>query len=142
MSDVKEHRRLLKKRGFPLAAEHMPPEGQAALWFQDVIQAVPRSGLHVARQLARLCGDDSQVTIPWRSLADAVGRRNRAGNLRSYTERGVRALVDAGWLTVETTGSKRGAKTKFSLQVGEFADWTGLEEEDFIEDEDSTYGPK
>ncbi len=64
----------LRKRGFALAAEAIPPTGQAALWYADAIQCVPRSGQAVARQIARLCGDDSKVTIPWRSLADAVGR--------------------------------------------------------------------
>ncbi|MFF2163110.1 hypothetical protein ACFVWP_20675 [Streptomyces sp. NPDC058175] len=75
----------------------------------------------MARQIARLCGDDSQVTIPWRSLADAVGIRDRAGNLRRYTERGVKSLKDAGWLEVETVGSKRGAKTTFRLLAGDLS---------------------
>ncbi|MFF9778435.1 hypothetical protein ACF1HJ_32890 [Streptomyces sp. NPDC013978] len=133
--EIAEHGRLLKKRGQPLAAENMPPVGQAYLWYQDVIQCVPLSGMLVAKQLARLAGDDSQVTIPWRSLADAVGRKNRAGNLRSYTERGVQALVESGWLSVETIGSKRGAKTTFYLQVGDFTDRTWMHDEDFYEDE-------
>lgn len=109
----------LRKRGFALAAETIPPTGQAAHWCSEVIQCVPRSGQAVARQIARLCGDDSEITVPWRSLADAVGVRDRAGNLRRYTERGVRTLVDAGWLEVETVGSKRGAKTTFRLLPGE-----------------------
>lgn len=135
---IKEHGRLLAKRGRPIASENMPPTGQAALWYRDVIQYVPLSGMKVAKQVARLCGDDSQVTIPWRSLADAVGRKNRAGNLRSYTERGVKALIDAGWLTVETVGQKRGAKTTFYLQVGDFTDrmWS-VGEDDFLEDDDT-----
>lgn len=132
---IKEHGRLLAKRGQPLAAENMPPAGQAYLWYRDVIQYVPLSGMLAAKQIARLCGDDSRVTIPWRSLADAVGRKNRAGNLRSYTERGVQALVESGWLTVETIGAKRGAKTTFSLQVGDFTDRTWMRDEDFYEDE-------
>ncbi|NUV61943.1 hypothetical protein [Streptomyces sp. CAI-85] len=132
---IKEHSRLLAKRGQPLAAENMPPVGQAYLWYQDVVQCVPLSGMLVAKQIARLAGDDSQVTIPWRSLADAVGRKNRAGNLRSYTERGVQALVESGWLRVETIGEKRGAKTTFYLQVGDFTDRTWMHDEDFYEDE-------
>ncbi|WP_158711472.1 hypothetical protein [Streptomyces xylophagus] len=131
---IAEHGRLLSKRGQPLAAENMPPAGQAYLWYRDVIQYVPLSGMLTAKQIARLCGDDSQVTIPWRSLADAVGRKNRAGNLRSYTERGVQALVESGWLTVETIGSKRGASTTFYLQVGDFTDRTWMRDEDFYED--------
>jgi hypothetical protein len=116
---VDEHRSLLIKRGFALAAEHMPPRGQAALWHQDVIHVVPRSGREVAKQLARLVGDDSKVTIPWRSLADAVGRADKAGHTRGYTERGVAALVEAGWLHVETIGQKRGARTTFYLLPGD-----------------------
>ncbi|WP_432029253.1 hypothetical protein [Streptomyces sp. 1222.5] len=115
-----EGRRVkLRKRGFALAAETAPPTGQAALWYADAVQCVPRSGQAVARQIARLCGDDSEVTIPWRSLADAVGRRDRAGNLRRYTERGAKALTDAGWLEVETVGIKKLAKTTFRLQAGD-----------------------
>ncbi|MEU6044971.1 hypothetical protein [Streptomyces griseus] len=132
---IAEHRRLLRKRGRPLAFENMPPTGQAYLWYRDVVQCVPLSGMLVAKQLARLAGDDSQVTIPWRSLADAVGRKNRAGNLVSYTERGVKALVEAGWLRVETVGQKRGAKTTFYLEVGDFTDRTWMQEEYAYEDE-------
>ncbi|MEU9329696.1 hypothetical protein AB0D91_38960 [Streptomyces canus] len=118
--DTIEGRRVkLRKRGFVLSAEMAPPTGQAALWYADTVQCVPRSGQAVARQIARLCGDDSEVTIPWRSLADAVGVRDRAGNLRRYTERGAKALTDAGWLEVETVGSKRGAKTTFRLLAGD-----------------------
>ncbi|MFG3018511.1 hypothetical protein ACGFZQ_08145 [Streptomyces sp. NPDC048254] len=109
----------LRKRGFALATETAPPTGQAALWYADAVLCVPRSGQAVARQIARLCGDESEVTVPWRSLADAVGVRDRAGNLRRYTERGVKALIDAGWLEVETVGSKRGAKTTFRLLAGD-----------------------
>ncbi|MEU9437939.1 hypothetical protein [Streptomyces sp. NPDC048252] len=109
----------LRKRGFALAAETAPPTGQAALWYADAVQCVSRSGQTVARQIARLCGDESEVTVPWRSLADAVGVRDRAGNLRRYTERGVKALIDTGWLEVETVGSKRGAKTTFRLLPGD-----------------------
>jgi hypothetical protein len=116
---IEARRAKLRKRGFPLAAETAPPSGQAALWYADVIQCVPRSGQAVARQIARLCGHDSEVTVPWRSLADAVGVRDRAGNLRRYTERGARTLVDAGWLQIETVGSKRGAKTTFRLLPGD-----------------------
>jgi hypothetical protein len=58
----------------------------------------------VARQIARLCGDESEVTVRWRCR---------------YTERGVKALIDAGWLAVETVGSKRGAKTTFRLLAGD-----------------------
>ena len=134
---IEEHRRLLRKRGRPLAAENMPPTGQAYLWYQDVVQCVPLSGMLVAKQLARLAGEDSQVTITWRSLASAVGRKNRAGNLVSYTERGVKALVEAGWLRVETVGQKRGAKTTFYLQVGDFTDRTWTHDEDTY-DEDPT----
>ncbi|MEW2130420.1 hypothetical protein [Streptomyces sp. NPDC005435] len=119
-ADNVEGRRVkLRKRGFALAAETAPPTGQAALWYSDAVQCVPRSGQAVARQIARLCGDDSEVTIPWRSLADAIGVRDRAGNLRRYTERGAKALADAGWLEVETVGSKRGAKTTFRLMAGD-----------------------
>jgi hypothetical protein len=132
---IKEHGRLLTKRGQPLAAENMPPTGQAYLWYQDVIQCVPLSGMLVAKQIARLCGEGSQVTIPWRSLSDAVGRKNRAGNLRSYTERGVQALVESGWLTVRTVGSKRGAKTTFTLQVGDFTDRPWVCDGDVYEEE-------
>lgn len=119
---VDRHQHALARRGFALAHEHQPPTGQAALWLDDVEQDVSPSGFRVARQLARLCGDDSTVTIPWRSLADAVGHADKAGRTRAYTERGVEVLVKAGWLSVETTGQKRGARTTFSLQPAEVSD--------------------
>lgn len=124
-----------KRRG-PLATEHYPPEGQAALWYADVIRCVPLSGQRVAKQIARLAKGDSQVTIPWRSLADAVGVKNRAGNLVSYTERGVKVLVDCGWLSVHVEGRGRAAKTTFHLEVGEFIDRTWMDPEDFLDEEE------
>ncbi|MFJ8346042.1 hypothetical protein ACIQ9J_06670 [Streptomyces sp. NPDC094153] len=134
--EIEERRVKLRKRGFALAAETKPPTGQAALWYADVIQCVPRSGRDVARQIARLCGQDSEVTIPWRSLADAVGVRDRAGREVAYTQRGVKALTDAAWLEVETTGAKRGAKTTFRLLVGDRGmEWLGwIDDEDWYEE--------
>ncbi|WP_330239402.1 hypothetical protein [Streptomyces sp. NBC_00525] len=123
-AEVKEHQRKLKKRGFALAAEDMPPTGQAAEWYHDVIHYVPRSGMLVARQIARLAGEDSEVTIPWRSLADAVGVLDKAGRHIAYAQRGVKALVDAGWLSVKTTGKGCNAKTTFHLEAGDLYDWT------------------
>jgi hypothetical protein len=119
---VERHRRLLRKRGFPMSAEHTPPVGEAALWYGDVIRCVSRSGREVAKQLARLCGDGSQVTFPWRSLAAAVARTDSAGRLNAYTEGGVARLVEAGWLDVTTVGRKRGARTTWSLLPGEQPD--------------------
>lgn len=128
---AEERRARLRKRRYPLAAEMTPPNGQAALWYGDVIQCVPRSGQDVARQMARLCGDDSEVTIPWRSLSDAVGVRDRGGRAMAWTQRGVKALEDAGWLEVETVGSKRGAKTTFRLLAGDRGvEWLGWVDED------------
>lgn len=135
--EIEEKRRKLRKRGFPLAAENIPPTGWAALWYEIAVHYVPRSGMAVAKQIARLAKDGSSVTIPQRSLADAVGIRNRAGNLRSYTERGVKTLVDAGWLKVETTGKGRAAKTTFHMTMGDFTDrtWTEEEGEGFTQDD-------
>jgi hypothetical protein len=129
-ADAIDVRRVkLRKRGFALAAETVPPTGQAGRWYADVIQCVPRSGRAVARQIARLCGDDSEVTIPWRSLADAVGTRDRAGRTIAYAQRGVEILADAGWLEKETVGSKRGSKTTFRLLPGDRSvEWTDWEE--------------
>ncbi|MDX2736398.1 hypothetical protein [Streptomyces caniscabiei] len=132
---IEEHRRKLRKRGFVLAAEHIPPVGQALLWYHDVIHFVPPSGARVARQIARLAGEDSQVTIPYRSLSDAVGWPDKAGREYAYMQRGVQALVDSGWLTVETVGEKRGAKTTFYLQVGDLNGGALIMDEGFGEDE-------
>lgn len=116
---VASHRTLLHKRGRPLSWEEMPAEGQAAEWFHEVRRYVTLSGQDVARQLARLCGQDSEVTVPWRSLADAVGRRDRAGRTVAYTQSGVDVLMRHGWLEVETTGQRRGARTTFRLLPGD-----------------------
>jgi hypothetical protein len=118
------HQVFVRKRGHAMSDEHMPPTGQAAVWYGDVICYVPPSGQHVARQIARLCGADSLVTLPWRSLADAVGITDKAGRLMAYTQRGVQVLVDSGWLKVETTGSKRGARTTFYLMTGDPYDYS------------------
>ncbi|MGA5880185.1 hypothetical protein ACPC3D_30890 [Streptomyces cellulosae] len=133
---IDTHILKLRKRGFALAAETVPPTGQAGMWYADVIQCVPRSGRDVARQIARLCGDDSQVTIPWRSLSDAVGVRDSIGREIAYTQRGVEALTKAGWLEVETTGAKRGARTSFRLMVGDVGvEWLGwIDDEDWYEE--------
>lgn len=97
------------------SAEMHPPIGQAYRWYRDAVHDVPLSGMLVARQIARLCGDDSRVSVPWRSLADAVGRKDAQGRTRAFTERGAQTLTEAGWLRVETTGEKRGAVTTFYL---------------------------
>lgn len=121
---VEHHRTLLRRRKFPMAAENVPPTGQAGLWFEDAMHNVSGpTARNVARQIARLCGDDSQVTVPWRSLTDAVGRTDRAGRTRAYAEAGVGRLVEAGWLTVETTGRGAAARTTFYLQPGERVLW-------------------
>ncbi len=116
---MKDHRARLQPRGFALEHEHMPATGQAAHWYADVVQSAPRSGREVAKQLARLSGVNSAVRLPWRSLADAVGRRDKAGRSRAYVERGIAALTDGGWLTVKTTGRGRAAVTTFYLLPGE-----------------------
>jgi hypothetical protein len=133
---IEESRAKLRKRGYALAAEHYPPTGQASQWYADVIQVVPRSGQRVAKQLARLCGEDSRVTIPQRSLADAVGCRDKAGNLRAYAERGVEILKDSGWLEVQTVGRGRGAKTTYSLLPGpRSVEWLGwLDDDDWLDE--------
>lgn len=116
---IERHHRLLAKRGHVLAADVMPPLGQAGLWYQDSMQCVPRSGQRVARQIARLCGDDSQVCVPIRSLADAVGVRDKAGRTVSYTETGIRVLVEAGWLSVRVTGLLGAQQTTYYLEPGD-----------------------
>lgn len=110
---------LLARRGMAQSAEDAPPHGQASLWLADVALCVPRTGQLVARQLARLCGDDSQVTISSRSLADAVGHRDRAGRQRAFTERGLRCLVDAGWITAETSGRGPESLSTYRLLPGD-----------------------
>jgi hypothetical protein len=115
----RRHALLRKRNGTPLAAENVPPVGQAALWHDDVIQCLPPSGCHVARQIARLCGDDSRVSIPLRSLANAVGRKDRAGNLVAYTERGIQCLVEAEWLRTTVTGAGQNIITTLYLTPGD-----------------------
>lgn len=115
-----EHRqRLLRRRGYPQAAETAPPSGQAALWYAEVIQCVPPSGARVARQLARLAGNDSLVCIPVASLASAVGHRDSAGREVAYTQTGLTALVGAGWLRVEHIGKGAATRTTYYLMPGD-----------------------
>ena len=135
---VNEAQPRVRKRGGGLGAEVDYPTRQALLWYLDVIHHVPTgTATDVSKQLARLCGDDSLVTVPWRSLADAVGKTDKAGRLVAYTERGVKVLVEAGWLTVETIGRKRGAKTTFYLMPGDrgvdWVSWDDVEDESLEE---------
>lgn len=119
---VTRHREALGGRRCPVMAagdaEQTPPTGQAAAWLEEVTPRHPRSAHEVAWQLARLCGEDSQVTIPWRSLADAVGTMDKLGRHVAYAQRGAEILCETGWLEITTTGSKRGAKTTFHLVPG------------------------
>jgi hypothetical protein len=75
--------------------------------------------MRVARHLALLCGNDSQVTISIRSLADAVGHLDRSGRLIAYTERGIQVLTELGWLRTETSGVGQNIVTTFYLIPGD-----------------------
>lgn len=129
---VERHRDLLRKRKTPQAWEIHLPIGQAALWYADAIQCVPRSGQRVARQLARLCGSDSRVTVPMSSLADAVGHTDSAGRHVAYTQRGIDALTEAGWLRTETTGPRGNQETTYYLTPGDRrVEWFPESEDDW-----------
>lgn len=118
------HYQSLAKRGHPVSAELALPVGQAANWYWELVSAgAPPSASHVARQLARLCGEDFSVILPWRSLVDAVGRCDEAGRQTAYVQRGVQALVDAGWLEVVTTGQGRAAETRWTITAGAANRW-------------------
>lgn len=127
---------LLRGRGQAQSAEDRPPIGWAAYWFTSVLmqlgltnngrsKCVPPSGVAVAQQLARLAGDGRQVTIPQRSLADAVGRADSAGRVVAYTQRGVQALIEYGLIERTVTGKGRAGKTTYRL----VAPWLGSEDE-------------
>lgn len=120
---VQRHEALLQRRGQPLSWEQMPPTTQSSGWYWDAVQHVPESGRVVARQIARLCGDDSEVTLPWRTLVDAVGQADRAGRTTAYVQRGVRALIELGWLEKQVVGKGRGARTTWRLLPGELTPW-------------------
>ncbi|MDP5311991.1 hypothetical protein [Streptomyces poriferorum] len=132
-AEIEEHRRKLKKRGFALAAEHTPPIGQAADWYWEARLHVPRSARDVARQLARLAGEGCEVTIPDASLADAVMVRDKAGRHVAYMEGGVKILEKSGWITKTVVGQKRGAKTTYTLEVGNRSGWFYREEDELEE---------
>lgn len=108
------------------SAESLPPVGQGAEWYGDVLRNVrcgkSGSAWAVARQLARLCGDDSEVTMPRRSIVDAVQDADTLGRDTAFVERGRDVLVDLGWLEVETVGRGRGARTTWRLMPGACAD--------------------
>lgn len=112
-----EHWLGVRRRGSPVQHEAAPANGQAALWLRDVELVAPASPRDVARQLARLCGDDSVVVIPDRKLADAVGVKDRAGRPVAYMQRGVQWLTESGWLAKEVTGLGAGARTTYYLNV-------------------------
>lgn len=114
----RHHEARIARGGAVVSAEMLPPIGQAADWYWHLVQEhPPRSARLTARQLARLCGHDSRVTVPWRSLADAVGQEDAAGRKVAYVQTGVQWLVDAGWLSKDVQGRRRSARTTFSLEV-------------------------
>jgi hypothetical protein len=115
---VASHRPLLDRRGFAQSAEDAPPVGQAGFWWDQVQREVPYSARLVARQLARLCGDDSKITVTWRSLADAVGQVDGAGRHIAFTQRGVEVLIGHERLRVVTVGRGPKAHTTFYLLTG------------------------
>ncbi len=117
LTRIGRHWLLYRKRGFAWSAEIAHPVGQAALWYQDVRRVAPLSGSTVAEQIARLCGEDSQLTIPIRSLADAVGRTDKLGRKVAFTERGIEWLIANGWLQKAVAGRGRGARTTYSLMA-------------------------
>ncbi|GAA3817839.1 hypothetical protein [Nocardioides panacisoli] len=120
---------LRRAMGGPQSGEDRAPTGYAADWFTAVLGGmysntqwldggsglVPPSGVHVARQLARLAGNGDAVTIPERSLADAVGRTDAAGRHIAYTQGGIEALIRHGFLAKIVTGRGRGARTTYRL---------------------------
>ncbi|WP_329306953.1 hypothetical protein OG322_24955 [Streptomyces sp. NBC_01260] len=134
-AEIEEHRRKLKKRKFAMAAEHTPPIGQAADWYWEARLHVPRSARDVARQLARLAGEGCEVTIPERSLADAVGTIDKAGRHIAYVQGGVKVLERSGWITKTVVGQKRGAKTTYTLEVGVRSGWFYQEEDELGADD-------
>ena len=76
----------------------MPSEGQGAEWYLDLRWQASPTARDVAQQLARFRGHDSEVVMPWRTLADAVGKRDRANRTRAYVESGVDVLKrHGGW---------------------------------------------
>lgn len=120
---VAYHKTALRSRGGARAHEDLSPHGQAAEWYWDVIHSGPsRNAAHVARQIARLCGDDSKVTTTWRSLVAAVGERDAIGRTNAPVESGVEVLVRHGWLTREVNGKGCAASTTFYLMPGELPD--------------------
>lgn len=133
---VERHRGMIRQRsrdrrflGVALAGEEIPPTGQAGLWYDDVAYQSPRSARSTARQIARLCGEDSTVTTTWRSLADSVGERDRMGREVAYVQSGAEWLRHGGWLEWEAIGSRRSASTTFQLLPGNF-NWRGSRVDD------------
>lgn len=109
---------------YAMAAENRNSQSWTQEWYEEAFRYVPKSGASVAKQLARLAGDDFDVTVTWKSLAEAIGKADKLGRPVAYTQRGVKTLEEAGWLSRTVTGKGRGAKTVFHLQVGDIAPWS------------------
>jgi len=117
LTPVGRHWLRFRKRGVAWSAEITPAVGQAALWYQDVKKVAPVTGSAVAEQIARLCREDSEVTTSIRSLADAVGRTDKAGRKVAFTERGIEWLIANEWLLKRVTGKGQKVRTTYSLTV-------------------------
>ena len=117
---VARHREALRARGgYPVSAELRASIGQAAEWFREV--PVFREYHRVAQQIARLCGDDSEVVTTFRSVADAAQLR------RDVSDHAIVSLIDSGWLSAEPAHNREG--TWFRLCVGN-TDHLNLSQED------------
>ena len=90
-----------------LSAETRAPIGQAAEWFREV--PIYGETRRVAYQIARLCGEDSEVATTFRSIADAAQLR------RCVSDDAITELTASGWLSIEPTRTG----TLFQLCVGE-----------------------
>lgn len=71
-------------------------EGQARGWYADVLSdwRVAYPHMKIAKVIADLCGQDSEVAISRNSLADAAQARN------ATVDKALASLVKHGWLEV------------------------------------------
>jgi len=121
----------VSRGGYPVSAEDAAPIGQAAAWLTDVYSDPSIGMIHlpIARQIARLCGNDSVMASTYEKLAEAVGakvkRRGRGyfdrmgdpvPHSMSQTRDAVRRLCSRGWLHVTPGGARK--PTVFRLVPG------------------------
>jgi len=103
----------------------LPPERIAGpgvgLWWAavraDVGLRLRLDQLLTAKALTELADENGYVLVSMRDLAEAVSRKDTVNRTRATVERGLKGLVERGYVTRLNPGAPRSAKGHYRLVV-------------------------